>query len=787
VSPDHPFDPYPLGKEVVMFESLLKWWYRSLGKSPGRKSVRRPRRRMLTLEALEDRCVPTAITYIQGIGTAVDDLGTSTTLSIPVVAPVAQGHDIIVQVVTSAPQDAQNPPPINIADSTGNTYFWSGWDSLTFGDGLTLSTAVCWAPNVSPLPAGASISVNFPSAINSKAVSALEFYGLDSGKAGFVSPSEWFTTGQALSVSGLTTTATGVFLANNSLVLGTLGTGEFSNIAGLIPNTGFASVPTAEGTLGLLGEYQVFNGGSSTLGGTLAGYFLSPVDWMLVPTIYPGDQATHFLITPTSSTITAGDSEVLTVTVLNADGSIDTGYHGDVHFTSSDGSALLPDDYYFTPTDAGQHTFSCSLQSPGSQTVTAGDTIDTSLYGTATIKVNAGPITQFSVSAPATVPSGAPFSITVTALNAYGQVVSDFRGMVTFASLDTQALLPPSYTFTGGPGGDNGVHTFAGLILETPGSQSVSALTLVPLAEKAAPSSAVVPLFTLHKVVSGTTNILVLGLTPEDRTASATEGMSFNGVVGSFTDADPNGLPSEYVATIDWSDGSPPTPGIISSDGAGFDVSGSHTYAEEGTYIAKVSIMSAFLTGEPSSDAGEAPVVAHGTFTVADAPLTALGSFKFHVTGGVNKKNLDLAKFTDTDPAGVAADYTIIVNWGDNTSNTSNDGTNTVQIIGTGPFAVIGSHTYAPFPVNQLKTITVIIEDHGSQQQITDTVVDPPAHGAKPKKPPAHSHHRGGATSMRSAEYFQGDDNDRDNTTATYQRLLITGENHRPWLHYRRV
>jgi hypothetical protein len=229
--------------------------------------------------------------------------------------------------------------------------------------------------------------------------------------------------------------------------------------------------------------------------------------------------------------------------------------------------------------------------------------------------------------------------------------------------------------------------------------------------------------------LTGMTNITVLGLLPIARTVTATEGMAFSGVVGSFTDADTHGFLGEYTATIDWGDNSPVTTGTISINGAGFDVTGSHTYAEEGQYPVKVSIF----------DIGEPPVVAQSMATIADAPLTAKGYFKLHVTGGVNAKNLELATFVDADPAGMAADYTIVVHWGDGTSNTSTDGTNTVVVTGTGPFTVIGSHTYAPFSIHTPKTITLTIEDSDEMQKVSDFVFDPPAPVHKPPRP-GHSH-----------------------------------------------
>ena len=48
----------------------------------------------------------------------------------------------------------------------------------------------------------------------------------------------------------------------------------------------------------------------------------------------------------------------MTVTApLDAYGHVVTGYTGTVHFTSSDGQAVLPGDYTFTAGDNGGHTF----------------------------------------------------------------------------------------------------------------------------------------------------------------------------------------------------------------------------------------------------------------------------------------------------------------------------------------------------------------------------------------------------------------------------------------------
>ena len=61
-----------------------------------------------------------------------------------------------------------------------------------------------------------------------------------------------------------------------------------------------------------------------------------------------------------------------------------TGYTGTVHFTSSDGPAVLPANYTFTGGDAGTHVFSVTLKTAGTQSITATDTVTGSITGTRT-------------------------------------------------------------------------------------------------------------------------------------------------------------------------------------------------------------------------------------------------------------------------------------------------------------------------------------------------------------------------------------------------------------------
>ena len=73
------------------------------------------------------------------------------------------------------------------------------------------------------------------------------------------------------------------------------------------------------------------------------------------------------------SPITAGVAGSFSVTALDPFGNIATGYRGTVHFTSSDAQAVLPTNYTFQASDHGVHTFKATLETAGTQSITAKD------------------------------------------------------------------------------------------------------------------------------------------------------------------------------------------------------------------------------------------------------------------------------------------------------------------------------------------------------------------------------------------------------------------------------
>src|SRR5262249_33098634 len=117
-----------------------------------------------------------------------------------------------------------------------------------------------------------------------------------------------------------------------------------------------------------------------------------------------------------------------------------------------------PSDYTFTANDKGMHTFSATLKTAGSQSLTATDTATSSISGSQSgVVVTAAAATRLAITAPATASIGVPVTITVTALDAYGNIAPGYLGTIRFTSSDSKAILPSNYTFVAA---DAGVHTF---------------------------------------------------------------------------------------------------------------------------------------------------------------------------------------------------------------------------------------------------------------------------------------------------------------------------------------
>jgi hypothetical protein len=209
---------------------------------------------------------------------------------------------------------------------------------------------------------------------------------------------------------------------------------------------------------------------------------------------------------------------------------------------------------------------------------------------------------------------------------------------------------------------------------------------------------------------------------------TATEGTVFNGLVANFQDAGNADPITSYSASIDWGDGNV-SAGLITPDGSGgFNVTGTNTYAEEGSYTVTVTI----------TDEGGSTLMVTGTTTVGDAVLSGVGT-GLSGTAGVPLSGVQVAVFDDAGGPEDPSQYTAQIDWGDMSGL---DPVGTITPVGT-EFSVSGSHTYA---TDGTYTVTVTITDEGGSSVVTMATATIAASGPSPSTllrpagvPAAHS------------------------------------------------
>jgi hypothetical protein len=221
----------------------------------------------------------------------------------------------------------------------------------------------------------------------------------------------------------------------------------------------YTFLPADNGAHTFTNGATLFTTGTQTI--TATDTFDATINGSATVNVSPLIQATKFAVSTSVSTTTAGNLFSVTVTAQDDNGNTATGYLGTVHFTSSDTNAsrVLPSDYTFNAADAGVHTFTngVKLVTAGSQSVMATDTVSPTITGSATVTVNPAAATQLRLDAPSSARTNVAFSVTVTALDAYDNTATGYRGSVRFTSSLKRTKLPNNYTFTAA---DAGVHTF---------------------------------------------------------------------------------------------------------------------------------------------------------------------------------------------------------------------------------------------------------------------------------------------------------------------------------------
>gem|GEM_PF-2274866 len=188
--------------------------------------------------------------------------------------------------------------------------------------------------------------------------------------------------------------------------------------------------------------------------------------------------ATKLAVSGIGDPCSSGQLHTVTIAALGPNNEQVTNYINQVTFTSSDGSATLPNagSYTFTGGEMGVHTFSNGLvfTTIGEQWFKAVQTINSNIWGkvydiTVEGEGESTNVTHFVIEGSRWTLTNEWHDLSIEARNMYEKVVTNFTGTVNFYCSDTQALYQSSYNFIAG---DEGMHTFTntfGYLFKTPG------------------------------------------------------------------------------------------------------------------------------------------------------------------------------------------------------------------------------------------------------------------------------------------------------------------------------
>jgi Concanavalin A-like lectin/glucanases superfamily len=406
------------------------------------------------------------------------------------------------------------------------------------------------------------------------------------------------------------------------------------------------------------------------------------------PVGVPGVLADFAVSAPASAN--AGTPVSFTLTARDAFGDTINNYTGTVHFTSSDPAvAFAASDYTFTLGDAGVHTANSGVmfKTAGAQTVTATDAL-ASISGTSnSVIVAAGMTTHLTVAAPSTAVSSSPVTLTVSAVDAFGNVTPGYRGTVHVSGSDAQASLPTDHTFTAA---DAGTHAFAnGLVMKTVGVQFIAAIDTVASLISGQSGAIVVvpgPATSLTVVSPNFETAGVAGpITVTAKDAAGNVATNYSGTVH-YTSSLPTGLPADHTFTSGDA-GTFTTTALFET--AGFEM------------ITVTDTVNATLTGTTSNIIVTAGPTASFEVTSPN-PVTHGGSFSLTVVARDQFFNTSTSysgtvHFTSTDPlATLPAQYTF--SGGDNGGHTfsvtlGTPGSQTITVTDTVTAALTGSQS----------------------------------------------------------------------------------------------
>jgi hypothetical protein len=473
-----------------------------------------------------------------------------------------QPGETVTLTLVESPLIDTHPPMIAVADANGNIFnnqFSPDVHDLNIRFSLTAvgSQSGLQAQNMFSDSQPASVTLNPASATVVAGSSAVYSTSVVMGGNGTnctvtlsVSPSP-VTTGASPSFSGGANPFTTNADFSRTLTITTTNTGTPGGRTQ--PGTYPFTVSVSKGT-----NCQGTAGSSVTTSGTL---------------IVAGP-ATSLAVTGFPSPTTAGTSQSFTVRAMDGNGNTAIGYTGTIHFTSSDAQAVLPADYTFVAGDKGVHIFNGALGTAGTHSITAMDTVGSTIAGTQSgIIVNAGPTAQLLVAGyPSPVLVGTSQSFTVSAEDAFGNLTAGYTGTVHFTSSDPAAILPANHTFTSGQSNkDNGAATF-NATLNTAGLRSITATD------------------TISASITGTQ----LGITVNSATANTTT------TLGASSNPSAYGSAVTFTATVTRASGTnTPTQTVVIKEGSTTICTTGNLSGSGGTATGSCTVSNLSVTGSP--------------------------------------------------------------------------------------------------------------------------------------------------------------------------------------------
>ena len=362
-------------------------------------------------------------------------------------------------------------------DNTGSSAASTNWSALT--NAFYPAVAAVFPPygtypqrfddKVAVATANNVPAVNVTNIIcnNDQTSTSCQVYGSEAGANGGLLPAALLSTNTFTSSGTVTVDPVAYFvdpyggstLPGNAAADVLTTAGALSNPNAIFAaGGGFTASSTAQGALQYSANFRKVGGAyvpgtavyTMTYSTKLGGYAprLSTTQ-VLTVTMLP-TTATHFAVSAPANAIAGTSFTGLTVTALDATNSVVTSYNGTVHFTTSDtnGQVTLPSD---TTLNSGTGTFSATLVTAGTQTITVRDAQSASVTGTSgAISVDPAAAANFQVQALSPQTHGQQFQISVAAQDSYGNAATGYSGTVHFTSSDAAATLPADMALTSG-------------------------------------------------------------------------------------------------------------------------------------------------------------------------------------------------------------------------------------------------------------------------------------------------------------------------------------------------